>query len=657
MADVFVSYKKEDRAVTERVVALLRTERRSVWWDDGLTPHQAWDATIEQQIEAARAVLVLWSPRAVASDWVRSEAHYAQEHGKLLPVVIERCTLPLAFVLRQAVDLSGSRLDPASPEWRKLDGWLDELIGREAAPTKTPPPASPALRRDSKRWVIGAAALLALALLAWLGWRQFATPARPDVVVNRLEVGRGLPAGFAADLNDEMLATFSASSRIAPREGDGRRDAGAYQLSGRVDVAGGTLRLFAKVFGPGSDAPVLTTKLERPTADIASVAPELGLTLASIVRCVATASDSSGAATTTLPLAALQGWAHFCEQSLGELVDTTPGQQAQTLRAVVAAAPRFANGWANLAEQQAITVFTGGADDRPAALREAEASVDTALKLDPSTAKAYLVKAWLQLPMVPAQGPSFFPQLRGSADWEATAQKALTARPSDCGCEVIQYGFLMNQLGRASAAIAYFERGAVGQTWGYEAEVFRGSSLAITGRATEAKQVLDPLATKWPGVPLIGGERFNAALFRGDWRTAATLLETAPEEPLKAPLGDLLRALAAGDAAGVRSGGDRIAALARTPEGLSHDAVRALSIAGRPDEALAAADRLLGRLGVPALVLLWEPTFAPSRRLPAFAALVQRTGIIAYWREPGHQPDFCKESAPPPLCATLGKRR
>lgn len=64
VADVFLSYKKEDRAKAERAVAALEAAGYSVWWDDDLTPRNSWDAEIEREIAAAKAVLVLWPPRA-----------------------------------------------------------------------------------------------------------------------------------------------------------------------------------------------------------------------------------------------------------------------------------------------------------------------------------------------------------------------------------------------------------------------------------------------------------------------------------------------------------------------------------------------------------------------------------------------------------------
>jgi len=125
LSEIFLSYKKEDRAVAERLVEALRASGKSVWWDDALNPHQAWDAMIEREIAASRVVIVLWSPRSVQSDWVRSEAHYAQDHGKLVPFLIEQCVLPMAFMLRQAVDLSSGAFDDGNPQWRKFLGWID----------------------------------------------------------------------------------------------------------------------------------------------------------------------------------------------------------------------------------------------------------------------------------------------------------------------------------------------------------------------------------------------------------------------------------------------------------------------------------------------------------------------------------------------------
>src|SRR5262245_63856373 len=39
-----------------------------------------------KQLAAARAVITIWSPNSVKSDWVRAEAGRAKAEGKLIPV-------------------------------------------------------------------------------------------------------------------------------------------------------------------------------------------------------------------------------------------------------------------------------------------------------------------------------------------------------------------------------------------------------------------------------------------------------------------------------------------------------------------------------------------------------------------------------------------
>src|SRR5262249_22410011 len=127
MADVFISYKKEDYQAAERVIAALRAEGLSGWWDDSLTAKSGWDAELEREIAAGATVVVLWTPRSVESEWVRTEAHYAHDRGKLVPVMLESCTIPIAFLLRQTVNLSQWRGDRDDRNWRKLLTWVADL--------------------------------------------------------------------------------------------------------------------------------------------------------------------------------------------------------------------------------------------------------------------------------------------------------------------------------------------------------------------------------------------------------------------------------------------------------------------------------------------------------------------------------------------------
>ena len=127
MADVFISYKHENIDLVRIVASALSAEGFSVWWDDAITPRESWDSTLEKEIEEATSVLVLWTPQSVDSKWVRIEAHHGQKRGKLVPIRLEACELPLAFSLTQTLNLRGWGGDPSDAQWRKLLIWLADL--------------------------------------------------------------------------------------------------------------------------------------------------------------------------------------------------------------------------------------------------------------------------------------------------------------------------------------------------------------------------------------------------------------------------------------------------------------------------------------------------------------------------------------------------
>src|SRR5438270_691455 len=46
MADVFISYKREDAARVRKLVAALREAGLDVWWDEDIPPSAPWEATM-----------------------------------------------------------------------------------------------------------------------------------------------------------------------------------------------------------------------------------------------------------------------------------------------------------------------------------------------------------------------------------------------------------------------------------------------------------------------------------------------------------------------------------------------------------------------------------------------------------------------------------
>lgn len=108
MADVFISYKKEDRELVERLTQALDAYQISVWWDDSLESGQGFRNVIKDERRKAKAVIVVWTQKSIASDWVLDEADFAKGAGKLLPVRFTNdFDIPLGFGQVQVANLEG----------------------------------------------------------------------------------------------------------------------------------------------------------------------------------------------------------------------------------------------------------------------------------------------------------------------------------------------------------------------------------------------------------------------------------------------------------------------------------------------------------------------------------------------------------------------
>jgi hypothetical protein len=153
MADIFVSYSNEDRDRAKVVAMALAHSGWSVWWDREVPIGGTWDAMIQEEIEKARSVVVLWSPRSVTSDWVKNEARDAKSRGILIPALIEPTKLPMEFRHIQTAYLTGWEPDKPSAEFEKLLAGLRRFLGRSPAAdraeriTSLTAPAEPPVRR------------------------------------------------------------------------------------------------------------------------------------------------------------------------------------------------------------------------------------------------------------------------------------------------------------------------------------------------------------------------------------------------------------------------------------------------------------------------------------------------------------------------------
>jgi len=139
MADIFLSYKREDRDKVRPLVEALQAQGWSVWWDTRIGAGETWDQVIEAELSAAKCVVVAWSKRSIESDWVRAEAHNGRERRCLIPIILEGVTPPSIFKMIQATDLSDWKGDRDDPNFAYVCAGIARLLKRGEPAITTPP--------------------------------------------------------------------------------------------------------------------------------------------------------------------------------------------------------------------------------------------------------------------------------------------------------------------------------------------------------------------------------------------------------------------------------------------------------------------------------------------------------------------------------------
>ena len=106
----FLSYSRADEEFAVRLANDLQSLGVAMWVDRfNIRPSEHWDRAIERAIRACQKMVVILSPRSVASENVADEISLAIDAGKpVIPVMIEPCALPLRLTRRHLIDATAS---------------------------------------------------------------------------------------------------------------------------------------------------------------------------------------------------------------------------------------------------------------------------------------------------------------------------------------------------------------------------------------------------------------------------------------------------------------------------------------------------------------------------------------------------------------------
>jgi adenylate cyclase len=393
MAEVFVSYAREDEPSAKAVAEALRAEGHRAWRDDELPAHRPYAEVIEERLNTADAVVVLWSAGAAKSQWVRAEADAARNRGRLVQASLDGSIPPIPFNQIQCADLSNSDRPADARGWAKLAASVDALAG---PPARSEPAARPPRRQQVSVCVLPFANMSGDAEQEY-----FSDGISEDITTDLSKV-----SALAVTARNTAF-TFKAQAvdvcDVAAKLGV------SHVLEGSVRKAGGRVRITAQLIDGETGDHVWAERYDRELDDIFALQDEISKAIVEALKVKLLPEErkaiedrgTSNVDAYNLFLLARQQWitgAHgetSREESVIRLCDR-----------IIAMDPGYGRAWALKALAQTTLHYGYGVGDE-----DGVATADRALELDPNLAEAHAVKARAAL---------------GRRDFEA-AEKAIEA--------------------------------------------------------------------------------------------------------------------------------------------------------------------------------------------------------------------------------------
>ena len=109
---IFFSYSRADSEFVLNLAKSLRAAGANIWLDQlDIKPGTRWDKSIEKALDTSNTLLVVLSKSAVESTNVMDEVSFAlEEKKKVVPVLLEPCTIPFRLRRLQFADFSKDKL-------------------------------------------------------------------------------------------------------------------------------------------------------------------------------------------------------------------------------------------------------------------------------------------------------------------------------------------------------------------------------------------------------------------------------------------------------------------------------------------------------------------------------------------------------------------
>lgn len=105
---IFISYARADAEFALRLAKDLKSAGANIWLDQlNVLKGERWDKAIQKGLRESEFVVVILSPKSVASENVLDEVSYAFDEGKqILPILYKKCDVPFRLRRLQYTDFS-----------------------------------------------------------------------------------------------------------------------------------------------------------------------------------------------------------------------------------------------------------------------------------------------------------------------------------------------------------------------------------------------------------------------------------------------------------------------------------------------------------------------------------------------------------------------
>jgi tetratricopeptide (TPR) repeat protein len=631
MANIFLSYDREDHDQAAPIAALLERAGHSIWWDRQIKGGGEFGAEIEAALNAAEKVIVLWSQQSIRSAWVRDEASVGRDTGRLVPITIDGTPAPLGFRQFQTIDFSKWKGRASAPEVKDL---FDALGAVSAVPRPLSKPIPMAIK-SSRKLLLGGTLALAIAGATALTWHFWPTgtgrtPTFAIIPADNSASSKQFAGNLMtriASLNDSGGTGFRLVDATSGQQGN------RYVLKVATGAASGTGTL--SLVSSANNAVLWSTPLDFGRSGPDDIIQGASITAQRALSC---AADALSFQRENIDQETLKLYLSGCTRFDAAYGTNSPNTAlAKLFLAVIEKAPHFVPAWSRLFAVEAEDVGAPN-EGHEALVKDIRGQLEQARRLGIDVPEAYAVKANLLPP------DNFLGVFR-------TLNEGIAAYPSN-GFLFRLRGERNSFVGRMSDAVSDTSQAVQLDPLSPANQQSFASELAYAGNVAAGFAQLRRAERLWPNSETVELARYRLDLRFGDPREAQQLyLKHAillGQNPAQAKF---IEARIDPTPEKIEAALEPARRMNRQFPPFIADLIQALGQFGRKDEAIDLLIKYPGKewIGYNSEVL-FRPMMREVWRDPRSIAGAAHVGLLHYWKVSGNWPDFCYDPTLPYDC-------